>query len=71
MICPRYRLANSYSARPILYAVPRQLLPAGYVALTTGRQAVLDHFPCASPQAVFEADRLPALYDDSADFIAV
>ncbi|MBE0678089.1 MAG: hypothetical protein IH592_04925 [Bacteroidales bacterium] len=62
----RLSAANSYSAAATSFtSVPRQLLPAGYVALTTGRQAVLDHFPCASPQAVFEADRLPALYDDS------
>ncbi len=62
----RLSAANSYSAAASsLTSVPRQLLPGGYVALTTGREAVLDHFPCASPQAVFEADRLPALYDDS------
>lgn len=62
----RLSAANSYSAAATSFtAVPHQLLPGGYIALTTGRQAVLDHFPCASPQAVFEADRLPALYDDS------
>jgi len=62
----RLSAANSYSAASSSFTVvPRQLLPRGYVALTTGRQAVLDHFPCAAPHAVFEADRLPALYDDS------
>ena len=62
----RLSAANSYSASASsLASVPRQLLPGGYVALTTGRQAVLDHFPSASPEDVFEADRLPALYDDS------
>jgi len=62
----RLSAANSYSAAASsLTSVPRQLLPGGYVAFTTGRQSVLDHFPCAVPQAVFEADRIPALYDDS------
>lgn len=62
----RLSAANSYSAPATsLTTVPRQLLPGGYVALTTGRQAVLDHFACASPQDVYEADLLPALYDDS------
>jgi hypothetical protein len=62
----RLSAANSYSAAVSSFtAVPRQLLPGGYVALTTGRQTVLDHFPCASQHDVFEADRLPALYDDS------
>lgn len=66
----RLSTANSYSAAALSFtAVPRQLLPGGYVALTTGRQAVLDHFPNASPQDVFEADRLPALYDDSGMFL--
>ncbi|MRR20800.1 hypothetical protein EG827_11500, partial [bacterium] len=58
--------ANSYSAAASsITSVPRQLLPGGYVALTTGRMSLLDHFPCAAPQAVFEAERMPALYDDS------
>ena len=62
----RLSAANSNSAAAASFTtVPRLLLPGGYIALTTGRQAVLDHFPCAAPQAVFEADRLPALYDDS------
>ena len=62
----RLSAANSYSAAaPAFTSVPRQLLPGGYVALTTGRQVVLDNYFCASPQAVFEADWLPALYDDS------
>ncbi|MFZ2287787.1 MAG: lamin tail domain-containing protein [Bacteroidales bacterium] len=53
------------AAAPAFTALPRQLLPGEYVALTTDRQSVLDHFPCASPGAVLEADRLPALNDDS------
>ncbi len=62
----RLSAANSYSAAATSFtSLPRQLLPGGYVALTTGRQAVLGHFPSASPPDVFEADRLPALYDDS------
>lgn len=62
----RLSAANSYSAAVSSFTdVPRQLLPGRYVALTTGRQTVLDHFPCAAPHDVFEADRLPALYDDS------
>jgi hypothetical protein len=62
----RLSAANSYSAAATSFtSVPRQLLPGGYVALTTRRQVVLDHLPCASPADVFEADRLPALYDDS------
>lgn len=62
----RLSAANRYGAAASSFtAVPRQLLPGGYIAITNGRQAVLDHFPCASPQDVFEADRLPALYDDA------
>ncbi len=62
----RLSAASSYSAAASAFtSVARQLLPGGYVALTTDRQAVLDHFPCADPKSVFQADRLPALYDDS------
>jgi hypothetical protein len=62
----RLSAASSYSAAASSFtSVPRQLLPGGYVAFTTGRQSVLDYFPCADPQAVFEADRMPSLYDDS------
>lgn len=62
----RLSASGSYTAAATaLASVPRQLLPGEYVALTKDRDAVLAHYPCADPQALFEASRLPTLYDDS------
>ncbi len=60
----RVSLANSPGAAPAsITAVPRQLLPGEYLALTTDRSSVLSCYSCAEPAFVYEADRLPALPD--------
>ena len=49
--------------------VPRQLLPGEYIALTTDRAAVLDHYNCAGRFAVYEIDRLPTMPDDRGSLV--
>lgn len=62
----RLSAANSYSSVAASFTgVPRQLLPGDIVALTRDRKSVTDRYQCASPDDVFEAERLPALYDNS------
>lgn len=63
-------LSNSQGAVPAtITAVPRQLLPGDYVALTADREAVVNRYACADPASVFEADRLPALPDDEGSLL--
>jgi hypothetical protein len=49
--------------------VPRQILPGEYIALTTDRAAVLDHYNCADRFAVYEVDRLPSMPDDEGSLV--
>ena len=58
-------LANSITA-PVnaLTAVPRQLLPFEYIAVTVDRDAVVEGYPSAAPYEVFEASRMPSMPDD-------
>lgn len=63
-------LANSLTAPAnALTAVPRQLLPYEFVAVTVDRDAVVEGYPCASPYAVYEASRLPSMPDDGGTLI--
>jgi len=66
----RLSLANSPGAAPtVITAVPRQLLPGEYLALTTDRVSVVNYFSCAEPEYVYEADRLPALPDEEGSLL--
>jgi len=63
-------LAGSSKARATaITATHRQLLPGGYVALTTGTEEFADIYPCADEHSVFRAERLPALPDDGGTLI--
>lgn len=63
-------LANSLTAPATAFtAVPRQLLPQEFVAVTVDRYAVLNGYPCASPYSVFEAARLPSMPDEGGTLI--
>lgn len=59
------------SNSPAIHAadVPRQLLPGGYVALTTDRVAVTEHYPCSEGKNIYEAARLPSMPDDRGSVI--
>ncbi|HNT92804.1 MAG: lamin tail domain-containing protein [Bacteroidales bacterium] len=59
---------NSQAAISIT-GIPRQILPQGYLALTTGREEFVEHYPCSDENAIFRADRLPALPDDRGTLI--
>ncbi len=66
----RLFLAGGSSAAAIsITGIPRQILPHGYLALTTGREEFGKQYPCADENAIYRADRLPALPDDRGTLI--
>jgi hypothetical protein len=63
-------LGNGTNAEAVPAAdVPRQLLPGGYVALTTDREAVDGHYPCGERHNIYETARLPSMPDDRGSVI--
>jgi hypothetical protein len=63
-------LANSLTVPANAFtAVPRQLLPYEYIAVTIDRDAVVEGYPCASPYEVFEVSRLPSMPDEGGTLI--
>lgn len=56
---------------PVVHAadVPRQLLPGGYVSLTTDMEAVADHYSCGARQNIYETGHLPSMPDDRGSII--
>ena len=63
-------LSNSLTAPANAFAaMPRQILPYEYVAVTVDRDAVVEGYPCASPNAVYEASRIPSMPDEGGTLI--
>ncbi|NLE34103.1 MAG: hypothetical protein GX622_03290 [Bacteroidales bacterium] len=61
--------SGSSSVANSVTGIPRQILPGGYIALTTGKEEFGEYYPCADDDAVFRADRLPVLQDDRGTMI--
>jgi hypothetical protein len=49
--------------------VHRQLLPGEYIALTTDREAVAEHYPYSEPQNICETGHLPSMPDDRGSIV--
>ncbi|MCU0458142.1 MAG: lamin tail domain-containing protein [Bacteroidales bacterium] len=64
-----YLSGGSNSQATSFTGIHRQLLPADYVALTTGSEEIREHFPCSDEASVFRADRLPSMPDDGGSLI--
>ncbi|MDM8003036.1 MAG: lamin tail domain-containing protein [Bacteroidota bacterium] len=64
-----YLGGSSSTAATAFTGIHRQLMPAGFMALTTGKDEITARYPCAVEESVFRADRLPALPDDEGRLI--
>lgn len=63
-------LANSITVPVQAFAaVPRQLMPYEYIAVTVDRMAVVEGYPCSSPYSVYEASRIPSMPDEGGTLI--
>jgi hypothetical protein len=63
-------LTNGSNAPVIpVSSVPRQLLPRDYIALTTDRVSVADHYRCAGVHSLFEIAVLPSMPDDKGSLL--
>lgn len=63
-------LANGSSSPVIaVSSIPRQLLPHDYVALTTDRKSITDHYRCAGIHSLFEITALPSMPDDKGSLV--
>lgn len=60
---------SSTAAATAITGIHRLLLPAGYIALTTGSEDLSASYPCAAGESIFRADRLPAMPDDEGRLI--
>ena len=49
--------------------IPRLLFPGEYLALTTGRKAVLDYYHCSARNFVHEVTQLPSMPDDRGSLV--
>jgi hypothetical protein len=63
-------IANG-SSSPVIHitSIPRQLLPHDYVALTTDRESVADHYRCSRIYSLFEIAALPSMPDDEGSLV--
>lgn len=59
---------DSYQARS-LTDLPRQLLPGSYVAVTTGRDALLSCYRSAKAESVYQVKEMPSMPDDKGTIV--
>jgi hypothetical protein len=64
-----YLAGSGTSPAAAFTSVHRQLLPAGYIALTEAGDDLSRIFPCASADDIFRADRLPSLPNEGGSLI--
>ena len=64
------KLAGSTSSAATAFTeIPRQLLPGEYMAITTDRDAVLEIYPSAVNDAIYQSGRLPSMPDDEGSLV--
>ena len=64
-----YLAGSTSGAATAFTGVHRQLLPGALIAITTDRNAVVDMYPCAEADAVFQADHIPSMPDDEGSLV--
>jgi hypothetical protein len=64
-----YLAGGSKAAAMAITGNHRQLLPGGFIALTSGREEFIVIYPCADGEGVYRSDRLPAMPDDEGTLI--
>ncbi|MCI0522623.1 MAG: hypothetical protein L0Y37_03110 [Bacteroidales bacterium] len=63
-------LANGSNAPAVkISEIPRLFFPGEYMALTTGRKSLLDHYHCSDRSFVHEVMQLPSMPDDKGSLV--